>query len=150
LAISGFTDDDGTTLLDYWMQKVTSTYAVFWVEVKDDLSASNATICLYYGKAGVTTASNGDATFLGFDDFSGSSLNTTKWLSWYEGSWGTVSVSNGCLDVTGAVGAGWQHVIYKTGFGPNTSVVSNFRYVSDSGTASGFSQQCWLPFKYSV
>ncbi|MEM3577582.1 MAG: DUF2341 domain-containing protein [Candidatus Bathyarchaeia archaeon] len=65
-----FTDDDGTTLLDYWMEtKVDSDYAIFWVEVADDLSSANATIYVYYGKSDATTTSNGDNTFLFFDDF---------------------------------------------------------------------------------
>ena len=66
-----FTDDDGVTLLDYWMEeKVDSDYAVFWVEVADDLSSSNATIYIYYGKSDATTTSNGDNTFDFFDDCS--------------------------------------------------------------------------------
>jgi len=65
-----FTDDNGTTLLDYWMETYTSgVEATFWVEVKDDLSSSNATIYVYYGRSDVTTTSNGTATFDWFDDF---------------------------------------------------------------------------------
>lgn len=60
-----FTDDDGTTLLDYWMEsKVDSDYAVFWVEVADDLSTVNQTIYVYYGKADATTTSNLTNTFV--------------------------------------------------------------------------------------
>jgi len=47
-----FTDDDGETELDYWMEeKVDSDYAVFWIEIADDLSSSNATIYIYYGNS---------------------------------------------------------------------------------------------------
>ncbi|MGB9672056.1 MAG: DUF2341 domain-containing protein [Candidatus Norongarragalinales archaeon] len=75
-----FTGSDGATLLDYWMEgKVDGDYAVFWVEVADDLSSSNATIYVYYGKSDASTTSNGDNTFLLFDHFEGSSLNPTKW-----------------------------------------------------------------------
>jgi hypothetical protein len=42
-----FTDDDGTTELDFWREDGDDT--AFWVEVADDLS-SNQTIYLYYGK----------------------------------------------------------------------------------------------------
>jgi hypothetical protein len=59
-----FTDDDGSTLLDYWMEsKVDSDYAIFWVEVADDLSTDPATIYIYYGNATATTTSNGPNTF---------------------------------------------------------------------------------------
>ena len=72
-----FTDDDGVTLLDYWMEKkVDSDYAVFWVEVADDLSSSSATIYIYYGKSDATTTSNGDNTFIFFDDFE---TDLSKW-----------------------------------------------------------------------
>jgi len=54
-----FTTSDGTTLLDYWMESYTaSNNAVFWVEVADDLSSSNATIYVYYGKSSATRADN--------------------------------------------------------------------------------------------
>ena len=75
-----FTDDDGVTLLDYWMEaKVDSDYANFWIEVLDDLSTSNATIYVYYGNASATSLSNGPATFLFFDDFAtDTTANYTK------------------------------------------------------------------------
>ncbi len=64
-----FTDDDGITELDYWIEeKVNADYAIFWVEVKKDLSSQSQTIYIYYGKAGATTTSNGVNTFLFFDD----------------------------------------------------------------------------------
>ena len=71
-----FTDNDGSTELDYWMEsKTDSDNAVFWVEVADTLE-SNAVIYIYYGKTGETTTSNGADTFLFFDDFSG---DLSKW-----------------------------------------------------------------------
>jgi hypothetical protein len=75
-----FTDDDGTTLLDYWMEsKVDGDYAIFWVEVADDLSTNPATIYIYYGKSDATTTSNGENTFPFFDDFLGLSVDQDKW-----------------------------------------------------------------------
>jgi len=73
-----FTDNDQTTQLDYWIEDLTVDPISVWVEVADDLG-SNVDICCYYGKAGDTTTSNGDATFLFFDDFLGSSVDTEKW-----------------------------------------------------------------------
>jgi hypothetical protein len=72
-----FTRSDGVTLLDYWMQeKVDGDYAVFWVEVADDLSTNPVTIYIYYGNATATTTSNGDNTFIFFDDFE---VDLSKW-----------------------------------------------------------------------
>ncbi|MHA1216589.1 MAG: DUF2341 domain-containing protein, partial [Candidatus Thorarchaeota archaeon] len=71
-----FTDDDGSTLLDYWMEsKTDGDQAVFWVEVADNLTASDATIYIYYGKSDATTTSNGTATFLLYDDFEDDEVN---------------------------------------------------------------------------
>ncbi|MCS7124535.1 MAG: DUF2341 domain-containing protein [Candidatus Bathyarchaeota archaeon] len=93
-----FTRSDGTTLLDYWMEtKVDGQYAVFWVKIPDDLSSSPVTIYVYYGKSDATTTSNGDATFLFFDGFDGTSLNTTKWTV----KAGSPVVENGYVRISG-------------------------------------------------
>jgi len=67
-----FTSSDGVSLLDYWMEeKVDGDYAVFWVEVADDLSTNPVTIYIYYGNLSATTTSNPDATLIkycGFED----------------------------------------------------------------------------------
>jgi hypothetical protein len=77
-----FTDDDGITLLDYWIEtRVNGNYAIIWVEVADNLSTTDQTIHLYYGNATATDAGNGDATFIFFDDFLGPSLDGSKWYS---------------------------------------------------------------------
>jgi hypothetical protein len=91
-----FTDNDGSALLDYWKETVNSTCGTFWVEVADDLSTIAQTIYVYYGKVDTATTSNGVNTFLLFDDFLGSSLNTTKWGAYTLGS-GTVTVGNSLL-----------------------------------------------------
>jgi len=75
-----FTDDDGITLLDYWMEsKVDGYKAVFWVEVADDLSLAPQTIYIYYGNSNATTTSNGANTFQLFDHFDDGSLNPLLW-----------------------------------------------------------------------
>jgi hypothetical protein len=92
-----FTDDDGTTLLDYWIEsKVDGEYAIFWVEVADDLSTNPATIYIYYGKNDATTTSNGENTFLFFDGFPGTSYDSNKWQ--VVGS-PTITVSGGELKI---------------------------------------------------
>lgn len=64
-----FTDDDGSTQLDYWMEQSTpGDYAVFWVEVKDNLDTSQQ-IYIYYGNDAAESKSSGEDTFLFFDDY---------------------------------------------------------------------------------
>jgi hypothetical protein len=92
-----FTCSDGVSLLDYWMEeKVDGDYAVFWVEVADDLSSSNATIYIYYGKSDATTTSNGFNTFLFFDDFEDGSIGS----QWYV--YGTAPTESGGVLTWGA------------------------------------------------
>lgn len=111
-----FTDDDGVTELDYWIESyVASTSAIVWVEVADTLSSS-AVIYMYYGNSGVSTTSDGDATFLFFDDFNDASLNLTKWAERYSG--GTYSEAAGVLTVN-ATGATWEGVGALFQFGSN-------------------------------
>jgi len=73
-----FVDNDETTELDHWLESSDASTATFWVEVKDDLG-SDPTIYIYYGNSAASSASNGDNTFLFFDDFAGINLNTEKW-----------------------------------------------------------------------
>ena len=67
-----FTDSDGN-LLDYWIEswdKLNET-AKIWVKVPSIPASPDKTeIFMYYGNPSVSSASDGDATFEFFDDFS--------------------------------------------------------------------------------
>jgi hypothetical protein len=58
-----FTDDDGQTLLNYWIESYNSTWAKIWVKVSDDLSTSDRNIYIYYGNPNANSISNFDNTF---------------------------------------------------------------------------------------
>ncbi len=82
-----FSGSDGSTQLNYWMEsKTENDKAVFWVKIADDLSSTNTTIYVYYGNLAVQTTSNGEGTFLFFDDCNGSSIDTNKWTT-VNGTW---------------------------------------------------------------
>jgi hypothetical protein len=66
-----FTDSDGLALLPHWRATYTaSSSARYWVKIPSIPSGAK-TIYMYYGNAGVSSASTGPATFDFFDDFSG-------------------------------------------------------------------------------
>ena len=69
------TDDDGVTLLKFWIQDLTTDPLTMWVKVADDLG-SNQTIYVYYGKSGATTNSDGTDTFISY--FDGDSTGWTE------------------------------------------------------------------------
>lgn len=87
------TDNDGITLLDYWVEDLTTDPITVWVEVADDLG-SNVDVYIYYGKSGESSATNITNAFPSFsDDFPGSSIDTGKW----EGDTAYASVLNSIL-----------------------------------------------------
>lgn len=69
------TDNDGTTLLKFYIPDKTADPIEMWVKVADDLG-SNQTIYVYYGKSGATTNSNGPDTFI--SHFDGDSTGWTE------------------------------------------------------------------------
>lgn len=103
-----FTDDDGITLLDYWRgAKTDSDQATFWVEVADNLSSNPATIYVYYGKAGATTTSNFDNTFLFGDPFTSPTLDANRWPSIDGGPIYSIDDVNHYLEVTDMDANNW-------------------------------------------
>jgi len=109
-----FTDDDGFTLLSYWMEEYTdSVSATFWIKVADNLD-TNQSIYIYYGQPTANTTSNGDSTFIFFDDFEGTSLNTSKWWVFSQGT-NTYEVVNGELHAdiqSTSAWSGYQFISY--------------------------------------
>lgn len=75
-----FTDTDGVAMLSFWRESYDATSAVFWVKVPSiPIAPGTKVIYMYYGSPIVNTASNGTAAFGFFDDFTGSSVDTSKW-----------------------------------------------------------------------
>jgi hypothetical protein len=65
-----FTDSDGETLLNYWIESgVNTTSTKIWVKIPSIPANSTKTIYVYYGNSSATSLSNGNATFDFFDDF---------------------------------------------------------------------------------
>jgi len=138
-----FTDNDGDTLLDCWMETSTSgVSAIFWVEVADTLE-SNATIYVYYSKSDATypyladDTAQGTATFLFFDHFLGTVLDTTKW----DNTNVTVTVASSIAYFKKST-SGWGYVSSKNTFGPNVSMISKehvgVKYGGTYGSGHGF------------
>jgi hypothetical protein len=95
-----FTDSDGSTLLNYWIESGCNTATTkIWVKVPSIPANSTKTIYVYYGNPSANSLSNGDATFDFFDDFLGTSLNTSKWTVLNSSNAG-VSVSNSIFTIT--------------------------------------------------
>ncbi|RLI87612.1 MAG: hypothetical protein DRP01_01265 [Archaeoglobales archaeon] len=90
-----FTDADGN-LLDYWIEEWDSVNesAKIWVEVPSIPANSSVDIYMYYGNSQITSASDGNATFLIFDDFEDGVLDWTVSLGSFTESGGTLYTSD--------------------------------------------------------
>jgi len=65
-----FTDSDGVTLLNYWIESGCNTSeTVVWVRVPNIPASSSKTIYMYYGNPNAQPMSSGESTFIFFDDF---------------------------------------------------------------------------------
>jgi len=96
----------------------TSEQATIWVNV----TPGSTELDMYYGNplANKSIYDNPDKTFLFFDDFSGTALNTSKWI--VGGGIGTysVTVSNGILTLYASGGSVY---VQSTKYFNNTSVI---------------------------
>ena len=95
-----FTDSDGTTLLNYWIESGINTDTTkIWVNVSS-VSTTGTTIYMYYGNLSASSVSNGAATFEFFDDFD--NVDNWEYQTFY--NWGEnhtiFSASNGNLVIT--------------------------------------------------
>jgi len=88
-----FVDDDGVTELNYWIQeKVYGRYAIFWVEVRDNLSLQSQIIYMYYGNIKATSASSITDTFIVAMDTERTAVGDTP-VGWSDRSTGTSSAT---------------------------------------------------------
>ena len=92
---------NNSTELDYWIEsKSDSNWAQVWIEIGNSITTANKTYAwMYYGNSDVTSASNGNNTFLFFDDFNDNSINASKWTKHKE--LGSISETGGYLECGG-------------------------------------------------
>lgn len=97
-----FTDSNGTALLNYWLESDCNRASTkLWVKIPSLAARQIKTIYVYYGNSSAASASNGDATFIFFDGFGGSSIDGGKWAINNATGW---SVVNGELKGTNTTG----------------------------------------------
>jgi len=86
-----FTDSDGTTLINYWIESISGTgdaaIANIWINIPNiPASPAGKNIYIYYNNPVATTTSNGANTFFLYDDFNytNSNADTALWTPRYE------------------------------------------------------------------
>jgi hypothetical protein len=128
-----FTSSDGITLLNFWVEDVSGTapnrVAKIWVKVADDLGTNKSIYC-YYGNFNTHNASNGDGTFLLFDDFEGTGdVDNSKWGTVY-----TVSLQGNSIARVGGTASQYNGLFSLNAFGEKYSVIA---YTNIYGTTVG-------------
>jgi hypothetical protein len=124
-----FTKSDGTSALDYWLEKSDANTATVWIEF-DSLPASptTANFYIYYGKTGAGSASSGDNTFIFFDDFAGTTIDSGKWTKVDTGS--NIS-QNEVLTIANGTGAWGGTAMYSnTNFNRSDNLLVQGKYKS--------------------
>ena len=121
-----FTEDEASGELNYWIENYTTNNATVWVR-RVQPSAYDSTIYIYYGNPTATSASNGNTTFIFFDDFSG---DLSKWTAVS----GSPSVSEGLLLLDP------NEEIRTTSTYQATRACSRIRFTSGNGSYDQFYQ----------
>lgn len=76
-----FTIDSQTTNLPYWIEgDAASTILSVWIQIPLLQPNAQTLLSMYYGNDSASSMSSGDSTFDFFDDFSGSAIDTNKWI----------------------------------------------------------------------
>ncbi len=121
--------DSANTSLPYWIETwVSGGVSTIWVKVP---LAGTTSFTMRYGNVSASPASSGESTFELFDDFSGSSVNVSKW-SVYTDSYSTATVSGGQLhlvvdtisDWNGLVIVGFHDTYINSGL-PSATIYNN-------------------------
>jgi hypothetical protein len=123
--------DANNNELSYWIESGMNTATTtIWVKVNNIAATGNTTIYLYYGDNLASAYSNGDATFLLFDDFLGNSLNTAKWTPIVSPTNASISVSGGNITFN-ATNSTMASIKSNAAF--PSPIVSEMRVMSSTG-----------------
>ncbi|MCS7135303.1 MAG: DUF2341 domain-containing protein, partial [Candidatus Aenigmarchaeota archaeon] len=80
-----FTDSDGVTLLNYWLESgCGTTNTRIWVRVPSIPASSTKTIYMYYGNPSATSLSNVSATMFIYEDMETTPLGTLAGSAFYD------------------------------------------------------------------
>ncbi|MFH1126992.1 MAG: DUF2341 domain-containing protein, partial [archaeon] len=119
--------DSSETEIPFWIETCdlsNSGNATFWIKAPFLESGTNTTFYIYYGTSGIYPSSNGTATFEFFDDFDGTSLDSSRW-TYVEGAY---TVSGSAFHGNGGNSIEWvRTTTYQT---PASSIVE-FRMKPD-------------------
>ncbi len=124
---SDYSDIRFTSISDvvysHWIEFATPESAIIWVKLPKIKGDGITDIYLQYGNISAVDTSNGSDTFpLFFDDFSSSSLDTSKWTGT-----GDISIANGLLSITSNTYSTQQGITSKSSFSQGYTVTTKIK-----------------------
>ncbi|MFX0100522.1 MAG: DUF2341 domain-containing protein [Candidatus Hodarchaeota archaeon] len=120
--------DASNNSLPFWIEKWNNGgNSTIWIKV---LQAGTTNLRMEFSNASATQGSDGDATFVFFDDFSGTSLNLTKWSNSTD-IYSTISISDGIVYVIA------DYPVVESGFVGSRVFFGFHDYWVESGTYMG-------------
>ena len=140
-----FTDTDGATLLDYWIESgCNSASTQVWVEAPS-IPTGGTTIYMYYGNSSASSASNGTNTFEFFDDFEGTELDADWTTENVVSGQLSYSVSDSHFNIHHQNGTTWHGKYFKrsVNFAGNFALFAQMEHKSNQVDISYFTIEVW-------
>lgn len=140
-----FLEEEWGLPLPYWIENRTPDNVTVWVRRLKANDGKDNLIYVYYGNPDATDASNGEATFLLFEDFNGTDLDTSKWTWHNPVNAFNYSVSGGEFRIwtvqKGSYASGYRAGITCANIFPQDIVVEKrYRFVSSYREGTQFSR----------
>ncbi|KKT32430.1 MAG: hypothetical protein UW21_C0024G0001, partial [Candidatus Woesebacteria bacterium GW2011_GWB1_44_11b] len=135
-------DSDGSTFIDHWVDDKTcnSSATHVWTEVPS-ISTGTKIIYIYYGNPSASSASNGDNTFVFFDNFTGTTIDTNKWVEVDPG----LRISQNNELIIGSGPALWANTgIYSVNSTARSSLALQWNYKTTMTVISGSYYECTM------
>jgi hypothetical protein len=136
------------TLISHWLEWGCNTGSTkIWVKVPYIPASGNSTIYMYYGNSGASSTSDGYNTFIFFDDFTGTTINTTKWSKTDPS--GYISQNNQLIISGGPVNWGNVEMHSVQNF-DRASIVAQAKYRSTCASGASYQDTTMLWWKDST
>lgn len=112
-----FTDSDGTTLLNHYVESFnySAQTSSLWVKIPSLLARSTTTIYLYYGNSGASSVSDSNSVFERSEEFT-TSIDANKWATVGAQSVYSVSSSQLLADANAGHDNVWDGMYMKTAY----------------------------------
>ncbi len=140
-----FTQSDGETLLDYYIETFDATSATVWVKFSG-ISASPATTTfyMYYGNSEASSVSSASNTFYLYDDFSDGKYNGSRTDRPVWTVTGSASAASGYLQYTGAANNTFSATTTVTTITAGTPVIAEANaYFGTSASCTGLQMRLY-------